>query len=180
MTHILLIGTDLPLLEGLAQTFASLGFSPLVAQSVTEGRELAAQHPPLVVLLSRSLMSTGAEALTIPVAGGGARLLYHSAGGDATAFSHAVHRSVLADLTLPLERNRLVALVQYVSQRVGQRDAPATKSPARSDSSRDPSEPHPAAYDRTDRNTIRRQFRPGRSCIPASHPAFASAVAQID
>ena len=80
MTYILLIGTDLPLLEGLAQTFASLGFSPLVAQSVNEGRDLAAQHPPLVVLLSRSLTTTGAETLTIPLAGGGARLLYHSPG----------------------------------------------------------------------------------------------------
>jgi DNA-binding NtrC family response regulator len=130
MTHILLIGTDLPLLEGLAQTFASLGFSPLVAQSVNEGRELAAQHPPLVVLLSRSLNTTGAEALTIPLAGGGARLLYHSPSGPTTAFSHAAHRSVLADLTLPLERNRLVALVQRVEERAratGRSDDPSSQ-----------------------------------------------------
>jgi DNA-binding NtrC family response regulator len=133
MTHILLIGTDLPLLEGLAQTFASLGFSPLVAQSVNEGRELAAQHPPLVVLLSRSLTTSGAEALTIPLAGGGARLLYHSPGGPTTSFSHVVHRSVLADLTLPLERNRLVALVQRVEERAratGRSDDPSSQQPA--------------------------------------------------
>jgi DNA-binding NtrC family response regulator len=129
MTHILLIGTDLPLLEGLAQTFASLGFNPLVAQSINEGRELAAQHLPLVVLLSRSLTTTGAEALTIPLAGGGARLLYHSAGGSAAAFSVTVHRSVLADLTLPLERNRLITLVQRVDERAratGRSDDPSS------------------------------------------------------
>jgi DNA-binding NtrC family response regulator len=128
MTHILLIGTDLPLLEGLAQTFASLGLSPLVAQSINEGRDLATQHPPLVVVLSRTLTVTGAEALTIPLAGGGARVLYHSAGGSMTPFSHAVHRSVLADLTLPLERNRLVALVQRVEERArvtGRSDDPS-------------------------------------------------------
>jgi DNA-binding NtrC family response regulator len=133
MTHILLIGTDLPLLEGLAQTFASLGFIPLVAQSVNEGRDLAAQHPPLVVLLSRSLTTTGAEALTIPLAGGGARLLYHSAGGSTAALSYAVHRSVLADLTLPLERNRLVALVQHVEERAratGRSDDPSRQQSA--------------------------------------------------
>ncbi|HEY4305787.1 MAG TPA: hypothetical protein VGM82_15045 [Gemmatimonadaceae bacterium] len=133
MTHILLIGTDLPLLEGLAQTFASLGLSPLVAQSINEGRELAAQHLPLVVLLSRSLATTGAEALTIPLAGGGARLLYHSPGGPTARFSLAIHRSVLADLTLPLERNRLIALVQRVEERArvtGRSDDPSSRPAA--------------------------------------------------
>ena len=129
MTQILLIGTDLPLLEGLAQTLASLGFDPHVAQSINEARDLAVQHPPLVVLLSRSLTMTGAEALTIPLARGGARMLYHSPGGPATPFSPAVHRSVLADLTLPLERNRLVALVQRVDERArvtGRSDDPSS------------------------------------------------------
>jgi DNA-binding NtrC family response regulator len=132
MTHILLIGTDLPLLEGLAQTFASLGFNPHVAQSINEGRELAAQQLPLVAVISRSL-ATGAEALSIPLARGGARLLYHSVDGPATSFSHAVSRSVLADLTLPLERNRLVALVQRVDERArvtGHSDDPSSQQPA--------------------------------------------------
>jgi hypothetical protein len=138
MTHILLIGTDLPLLEGLAQTFASLGFKPVVAQSLNEGRELAAQHPPLVVVVSRALAVTGAEALTIPIAPGGARLLYRSVGSPAVPFSHAVQRSVLADLTLPLERNRLVALVQHVDQRArvtGHSDDPSSHPAAPGSSS---------------------------------------------
>jgi DNA-binding NtrC family response regulator len=129
MMHILLIGTDLPLLEGLAQTFASLGLEPVVAQSITEGRELAAQHPPLVVLVSRELATTGAEALTIPLARGGARLLYRPVGSQVEPYAHAVQRSVLADLTLPLERNRLVALVQHVEQRArvtGHSDDPSS------------------------------------------------------
>ena len=33
MTQILLIGGELPLLEGLAQSFAALGFRPVVASS---------------------------------------------------------------------------------------------------------------------------------------------------
>lgn len=129
MTHILLIGTDLPLLEGLAQTFASLGFHPVVAQSLNEARELAAHHPPLVAVVSRSLTTTGAEALTIPLARGGARLLYRSVGSQVEPFPHLVQRSVLADLALPLERNRLVALVQHVEQRArvtGRSDDPSS------------------------------------------------------
>ena len=34
MTQILLVGTELPLLEGLAQSFAAQGFAPVVAQSL--------------------------------------------------------------------------------------------------------------------------------------------------
>jgi DNA-binding response OmpR family regulator len=55
MTQILLVGTELPLLEGLAQSFAALGFVPTVAQSVQEGREIAAQNPPLIAVISRVL-----------------------------------------------------------------------------------------------------------------------------
>src|SRR5207248_9351221 len=41
MTQILLVGTELPLLEGLAQTFRALGLQPVVAQSLREARETA-------------------------------------------------------------------------------------------------------------------------------------------
>ena len=88
---------------------------------------------PLVAVVSRSLTTTGAEVLTIPLARGGARLLYHSPGGPETAFPPAVHRSVLADLSLPLERNRLVALVQHVDERAritGRSDDPSSRTAA--------------------------------------------------
>jgi hypothetical protein len=38
-------------------------------------------------------------------------------GSTLVTLSPTVQRAVLADLTLPLERNRLVALVQHVGQR---------------------------------------------------------------
>ncbi len=118
MTHILLIGGELPLLEGLAQSLASLGFVPTVAQTIAEGRDLAAQHLPLVALVSRALASeSSAETLSIPLAPGGALVLYRSVGSPLVTFSASVQRAVLADLALPLERNRLVALVQHVDQR---------------------------------------------------------------
>ncbi len=136
MTQILLVGTDLPLLEGLAQSFASLGFKPVVAQSLGEARELATQHPPLVAVVSRALAgaSTG-DTLSIPLAPGGALVLYRSVGSQLVTFSASVQRAVLADLALPLERNRLVALVQHVDQRaraagrVGPDDADREASP---------------------------------------------------
>ncbi|MEP6496144.1 MAG: hypothetical protein ABJF01_25950 [bacterium] len=118
MTQILLVGTELPLLEGLAQSFAALGFTPTTAQSLQEARDFAAQHPPLVAVVSRSLAAAGsADALSIPLAPGGALVLFRSVGSVLVTLSPTVQRAVLADLTLPLERNRLVALVQHVGER---------------------------------------------------------------
>jgi hypothetical protein len=118
MTQILLIGTELPLLEGLAQSFAALGFTPHVAQSFHEAREIALQEAPLVTIVSRALAAeSSAEMLSIPLAPGGAIVLYRSATTSPVALSPTVQRTVLADLTLPLERNRLTALVQHVGER---------------------------------------------------------------
>jgi DNA-binding NtrC family response regulator len=118
MTQIFLVGTDEPLLEGLAQSLAPLGFTPVVAHSLHEARELAAQSPPLIAVVSRVLAAdSAADTLSIPLSPGGALLLYRAVGSAVVTLSPTLQRSVLADLTLPLERNRLLALVQHVGQR---------------------------------------------------------------
>jgi len=118
MTHVLLVGKEVALLEGLAQSLAALGHEPAVATSLAEARDLAALEPPLVLVVSRSLASSaGAELLGIPLAAGGARLLYRAAAAPLAPLLPALQRSVLADLTLPLERHRLAALVQSLGER---------------------------------------------------------------
>jgi len=118
MTRILLVGTQVPLLEGLSQSFAALGFRPAVAQSLHEGRELAAHREPLIAVVSRTLAETsGAETLSIQLAPGGALVLYRVAGAELVTLSPTLQRAVMADLSLPLERNRLMALVQHVGER---------------------------------------------------------------
>ena len=132
MTHILLVGPEAPLLEGLVQSLAALGHSPVVALNLHEARELSSQHPPLVGVVSRALAAeASSEMLGIPLAPGGALVLYHSVGSPPSTLPPALLRAVLADLTLPLERNRLVALVAHVQDRAvvtgrgqGRRDAP--------------------------------------------------------
>jgi DNA-binding NtrC family response regulator len=119
MTQILLVGTELPLLEGLAQSFAAQGFAPVVAQSLQDAREAAAHDPPLIVVVSRALAATAsAETLSIPLAPGGAFVLYRSVTTALVTLPASVQRAVLADLSLPLERNRLMALVHHVDERV--------------------------------------------------------------
>ena len=118
MTHILLVGTELPLLEGLAQTLAAQGFAPVVVQSLHEARESAATNAPLIVVASRALAAVAsAETLSIPLAPGGAMVLYRSVTTPLVTLPASVQRAVLADLSLPLERNRLMALVLHVGDR---------------------------------------------------------------
>jgi DNA-binding NtrC family response regulator len=119
MTQILLVGSDGPLLEGLAQSLAAMGHRPRVATSIGEAQEAAAHSPPLVLLASRLLLAeSGAGALLgVRLAPGGAVLLYHGVGSASLTLPATVQRSVLADLSLPLERNRFLTLVQHVEGR---------------------------------------------------------------
>lgn len=118
MTHVMLVGDDLALLEGLAQSLATLGHTPRVARTLAEAREMSVPQPPLVLVVDRVLASTsGSELLTAPLAAGGARLLYRTAATPLAPLLPSLQRAVLADLTLPLERHRLAALVQSVGER---------------------------------------------------------------
>jgi DNA-binding NtrC family response regulator len=118
MTYVLLVGGDVALLEGLAQSLATLGHTPRVARDLAEARQIAGANPPLVLVADRALASSaGAELLSTPLAPGGARLLYRTASVPLAPLLPALQRAVLADLTLPLERHRLAALVQSVSER---------------------------------------------------------------
>ena len=118
MTYVMLVGTDAALLEGLSQSLAREGHRPVVALSLAEARELAVMTAPLVLVVDRGLASSsGSELLSLPVAAGGARLLYRASSASPAALLPALQRAILADLTLPLERYRLLALVQSVGDR---------------------------------------------------------------
>lgn len=116
MATILLVGDDAALLEGLAQMLAAQGHSSAVVASVREARDVAQRTPPLVAVVDRTLVA-GDESLGLTMGAGGAMVLYRAAGAPDGVLSAALRRTVLADLTLPLERNRLVALVQRVEER---------------------------------------------------------------
>lgn len=118
MTYVMLVGTDAALLEGLSQSLAGLGHTPRVCASLAEAREACVARPPLMLVVDRALASSaGAELLQLPVAAGGARILYRVASTPPVPLIPALQRAVLADLTLPLERHRLTALCQSVGER---------------------------------------------------------------
>lgn len=129
MASILLIGGDEALLEGLAQMLAHAGHLPHTAHSVHDAIEVAATTRPLVAIIERNLALANPEVARLPLESGGAFVTYHS--GDATrpALAAGLQRLVLADLDLPLERKRLLALVQRVDERTRATGRSADESP---------------------------------------------------
>ena len=76
MTYVMLVGSDVALLEGLSQSLAGLGHRPSVYASIRDARDACVARPPLVLVVDRALASiAGAELLQLPVAAGGARIL---------------------------------------------------------------------------------------------------------
>lgn len=117
--RVLLVGSEPALLEGLAQSFAAQAYAPRVVHSLVEAREAAATMPPLLVLVEQTLAAeSSADASAIPLAPGGALLVYRTTADERAVVPHTLQRLVLAELTLPLERNRLFALAQHVLDRV--------------------------------------------------------------
>lgn len=117
--RVLLVGHDAALLEGLAQSFAAQGYAPRVVATLHEARDAAASRAPLLAVVERDLAAAAsADALAIPLAPGGALMIFQGSGGSDAPLPPAVQRLVMAELTLPLERNRLLALAQHVHDRV--------------------------------------------------------------
>ena len=118
MTKILIVGQDEALLEGLVQSLAAMGHSAFVALSLAEAREIAVREQPLVGVVERRFAAaSGGDVMRLPLAAGGALVLFRSGNGPTLALPPMLQRVVLADLMLPLERNRLVALVQSIEGR---------------------------------------------------------------
>ena len=112
MAVIALVGSDVALLEGLAQSLA--GHRVLLATNAADMPDALAGDPPLVAVVERALAHVAAR---VPLAPGGAIVLFGAAGAPAPAPPAGLQRLVIADLVLPLERARLLALVTSVEER---------------------------------------------------------------
>jgi len=74
---LLLVGSDGALLEGLSQSLGALGYATMATQELGDARDLAALRAPLIAVVEASLAATScADALGIPLAAGGALVLW--------------------------------------------------------------------------------------------------------
>ena len=115
MASVLLVGSDPAALEGIAQSLA--GHRSRVAHSLADALDVAAGDPPLVAVVERKLMTAPGAVRRIPLVRGGTIVLYRGPEDATPALPQSLLRCTIADLTLPLERHRLMALIQQVEER---------------------------------------------------------------
>lgn len=117
MAKVILIGTDVALLEGLAQTLVGSGHDVSFAATVADAAgPLSADLPAMAVVSSEALADAGAG-MTLPLTPGGALIIYGTSHSDQPFLPTKLQRATLAHLVLPLERHRLLALVQSFDSR---------------------------------------------------------------
>lgn len=117
MALILVIGSDPALLEGVSQALGGAGHQVTVAHDVSEAMENLHGLRPLVALVNRDHFANGLTGFAVPVARGGALMTYRTSDEDPRPVPYQARRAPLAELQLPLERQRLLTLVKCVEDR---------------------------------------------------------------
>jgi hypothetical protein len=93
------------------------GHKVVIASEIAEGVDALQGVRPLVALVHSEDLLHGEGVGRLLLDRGGAMLAYHCDESDAPALPFRLKRATLAELSLPLERHRLLALVQYVESR---------------------------------------------------------------
>lgn len=117
MAKVILVGSDVALLEGLAQTLVGFGHDVSFAATVAEAAAPLSEHLPAIAVVSSQALEEAGMGMTLPLTPGGALIVYGTSHTDQPFLPTKLQRATLAHLVLPLERHRLVALVQSFESR---------------------------------------------------------------
>lgn len=117
VAKVILVGTDVALLEGLAQTLVGFGHAVSFATTVAEAAGSLSDDLPALAVVSSQALEEGGFGMTLPLTPGGALIVYGTSHTDRPFLPTKLQRATLAHLVLPLERHRLVALVQSFESR---------------------------------------------------------------
>lgn len=117
MAKVILVGADVALLEGLAQTLIGFGHDVSFAATVAEAAGSLSEELPAMAVVSSEALEEGGVGMTLPLTPGGALIVYGTSHSDQPFLPTKLQRATLAHLVLPLERHRLLALVQSFDSR---------------------------------------------------------------
>ncbi len=117
MAKVILVGEDVALLEGLAQTLIGFGHDVSFAATVSEASASLTEGLPAMAVVSSEALEAAGVGVTFPLSPGGALIVYGTSHGDQPFLPTKLQRATLAHLVLPLERHRLLALVQSFDSR---------------------------------------------------------------
>ncbi len=118
MALIVVVGPDAALLEGLSQTLVGAGYEVMVATEIPEAIESLRGEQPLMAVVHRDELVRSGAGFRLALAKGGALLSFQTDDTEQDHLPFAVKRATLAELRLPLERHRLLALAQHVESRL--------------------------------------------------------------
>jgi DNA-binding NtrC family response regulator len=117
VAKVMLVGADVALLEGLAQTLIGFGHNVSFAATVAEAAASLSGNLPALAVVSCEALEEAGMGMTLPVTPGGAMIVYGTSHSEEPFLPTKLQRATLAHLVLPLERHRLLALVQSFDQR---------------------------------------------------------------
>ncbi|HEV7388515.1 MAG TPA: hypothetical protein VGN73_07890 [Gemmatimonadaceae bacterium] len=112
MAKVILVGADVALLEGLAQTLLGFGHEVLFSATIGETAGAWNEDSPAIAVVSSDALESEELGTTLPITPGGALIVYGKSHSDKPFLPTKLQRATLAHLVLPLERKRLIALVQ--------------------------------------------------------------------
>ena len=113
----MLVGADVALLEGLAQTLVGFGHDVSFAATVAEAAGSLSVDLPALAVVSCDALEEAGIGMTLPLTPGGAMIVYGTSHDHQPFLPTKLQRATLAHLVLPLERHRLMALVQSFDSR---------------------------------------------------------------
>ena len=114
---VLLAGPDEALLEGISQTLTGAGYRVIVASDVPQAIDALGADRPILAVVHRDELVRNAAGVRIPLAPGGALLSFETEDTVEAQLPFVLKRATLAELRLPLERHRLLALLRHVETR---------------------------------------------------------------
>ena len=117
MALILVVGPDAAVLEGLSQTMVGAGHQVHLAQDISEAIFSLRGERPMVAVVDRDELIRSGPGLRGSMAAGGALIAFHCDEADTVRLPFELRSATLAELQLPLERQRLLALVKFVETR---------------------------------------------------------------
>ena len=117
MCKVILVGADIALLEGLAQTLLGCGHEVTFAATVNEAAGIMTGEEAAIVAVSTDALEDAGSGATLPLTANSALIVYGRSHGEHVFLPPKLQRATLAHLVLPLERQRLLALVQSFDSR---------------------------------------------------------------
>ena len=117
VAKVILVGSDVALLEGLAQTLLGFGHEVLFAATIGEVAGALNEDQPAIAVVACEALEDEELGTTLPITPGGAIIVYGKTHAEKPFLPTKLQRLTLAYLILPLERHRLIALVQSFDSR---------------------------------------------------------------